>query len=114
VTSRKTSRGRAEDRGHARTAGLPDQQRRLASPHRTIDEFSVEDFEACCVSTWSVASRLQVCAAIPEENAGSIINMSSLVGSIGQEWASIYAATKGGIIASPRPWQSTKAETGCG
>ena len=41
---------------------------------------------------------------------GSIINVSSLVGTIGQEWSVTYVATKGAIIAMTKALR----ETACG
>ena len=45
---------------------------------------------------------------------GSIINMSSLVGSMGQEWATTYVTTKGQSPPSPKPWRWTKRAMACG
>src|SRR5258706_9263803 len=69
-------------------------------PHKPIDEFSVQEFrdllELNLVSIFS-ASRL----ALPylRQTRGNIINMSSLVASIGQRHATTYVATKGAITA---------------
>ena len=69
-------------------------------PHKTIDEFSVEDFrqllDTNLVSIFA-ASKL----ALPHlrKVKGNIINMSSLVGIMGQAGATTYVATKGGITA---------------
>jgi len=68
--------------------------------HHPIDEFSAEDFEDILrmnlVSYFAAAKY-----ALPHlrKTKGSIINMSSLVGDVAQEWATTYCATKGGITA---------------
>jgi NAD(P)-dependent dehydrogenase (short-subunit alcohol dehydrogenase family) len=67
-------------------------------PHRPIDEFSVEDFRALLelnLVSYFAASKF----ALPHlrKVQGNIINMSSLVGSMGQAGATTYVATKGGI-----------------
>ena len=43
---------------------------------------------------------------------GSIINMSSLVGAMGQEWATTYCATKGGITAFTKALAIDEARNG--
>jgi NAD(P)-dependent dehydrogenase (short-subunit alcohol dehydrogenase family) len=68
--------------------------------HRSIDDFSVEEFESLLrlnLVSYFAASKF----ALPylRKTNGSIINISSLVGSMGQEGASTYCATKGGITA---------------
>jgi NAD(P)-dependent dehydrogenase (short-subunit alcohol dehydrogenase family) len=69
-------------------------------PHRPIDDFSVEDFRELFelnLLNYFVACKF----ALPHLRRvrGSIINMSSLVGVMGQQLASTYCATKGGINA---------------
>ncbi|HZQ05844.1 MAG TPA: SDR family oxidoreductase [Anaerolineae bacterium] len=67
-------------------------------PHKTIDEFSIEDFRDLLnlnlVSCFAAAKY-----ALPyiRQVRGSIINMGSIVGEYGQWQATIYCATKGGI-----------------
>jgi NAD(P)-dependent dehydrogenase (short-subunit alcohol dehydrogenase family) len=69
-------------------------------PHKPIDDFSVQEFrdllELNLVSIFT-ASRF----ALPylRQTKGNIINMSSLVASIGQWHATTYVATKGAITA---------------
>ena len=68
--------------------------------HRPIDDFSIEDFEYLLrlnLVSYFAASKF----ALPylRKSKGCIINMSSLVGAMGQEWAVTYVATKGGITA---------------
>ncbi len=69
-------------------------------PHKPIDDFSVEDFRA--LLDLNLVSYFAACKlALPHLRRvqGNIINMSSLVGSMGQIGATTYVATKGGITA---------------
>jgi len=69
-------------------------------PHRPIDGYTVQEFrdllELNLVSMFVACQR-----ALPHlrKAKGSIINMSSLVGSMGQLHATTYVATKGAITA---------------
>ena len=69
-------------------------------PHLPIDDFSVEDFrrilELNLISVFA-ASKL----ALPHlrRTQGNIINIASLVGSMGQLHATTYVATKGAVVA---------------
>ena len=69
-------------------------------PARTIDELSCQDFrdllELNLVSLFAACRR-----ALPHlrRSRGNIINLSSLVGSMGQLHATTYVATKGAITA---------------
>jgi len=68
--------------------------------HRPIDGFSVEEFEE--LLRLNLVSYFAACKyALPylRKTRGSIINIGSLVGNIGQEWASTYVATKGAITS---------------
>lgn len=69
-------------------------------PHKPIDDFSVEDFRT--LLDLNLVSYFAACKfALPHlrKVKGNIINMSSLVGSMGQVGATTYVATKGGITA---------------
>jgi len=69
-------------------------------PHRTIDEFTIEEFEE--LLRVNLVSYFAGCKfALPHlrKTRGSIINMGSLVGVMGQQLATTYCATKGGISA---------------
>jgi NAD(P)-dependent dehydrogenase (short-subunit alcohol dehydrogenase family) len=69
-------------------------------PHKPIDDFSVEDFRA--LLDLNLVSIFAACKfALPHlrKVKGNIINMSSLVGIMGQLGATTYVATKGGITA---------------
>lgn len=68
-------------------------------PEHPIDEFSIEDFKN--LLQLNLVSIFMACKyALPylRKTTGNIINMSSLVGKIGQEHAATYVATKAGII----------------
>jgi len=69
-------------------------------PHEPIDDFSIQDFRD--LLELNLVSIFAACKfALPHlrQTRGNIINMSSLVGSIGQLHASTYVATKGAITA---------------
>ena len=69
-------------------------------PHQPIDAFSVDDFRS--LLDLNLVSCFAACKfALPHlrKVKGNIINMSSLVGSMGQIGATTYVATKGGITA---------------
>lgn len=82
-------------------------------PHLTIDEISVEDFKD--LLQLNLVSYFAACKfALPyiRQTKGSIINMSSLVGTIGQEYATIYVATKGGITGFSKALAVDEARNG--
>lgn len=69
-------------------------------PSLPIDEFSIDDFKD--LLQLNVVSYFAGCKfALPHlrKTHGNIINMGSLVGIIGQEYATTYCATKGAISA---------------
>lgn len=69
-------------------------------PHKPIDDFSIDKFMD--VLNTNLVSYFVACKyALPHIRKvhGSVINISSLVGNIGQEGATTYCATKGGITA---------------
>lgn len=69
-------------------------------PHKPIDDFSVQDFRD--LLELNLVSIFAACKfALPHlrRTQGNIINMSSLVGSMGQLHATTYVATKGAITA---------------
>ena len=69
-------------------------------PHRPIDDFTAEDFRD--LLELNLVSLFVACQqALPylRKTKGNIINMSSLVGSMGQLHATTYVATKGAITA---------------
>jgi NAD(P)-dependent dehydrogenase (short-subunit alcohol dehydrogenase family) len=69
-------------------------------PHKTIDEFSVEDFRSLLdLNLVSIFAACKLALPHLRKVKGNIINMSSLVGIMGQQGATTYVATKGGITA---------------
>jgi len=69
-------------------------------PHKPIDDFSVQDFRD--LLELNLVSMFAACKfALPHLRnvKGNVINMSSLVGSMGQLHATTYVATKGAITA---------------
>ena len=68
-------------------------------PHKPIDDFSVEEFRE--LLDLNLVSLFAACKfALPHlrRTRGNIINMASLVGSMGQLHATTYVATKGALI----------------
>jgi len=81
--------------------------------HRPIDGFSIEEFES--LLRLNLVSYFAACKyALPHlrQTRGSIINISSLVGNIGQEWATTYVATKGAITAMTKALAVDEARNG--
>jgi NAD(P)-dependent dehydrogenase (short-subunit alcohol dehydrogenase family) len=69
-------------------------------PHKPIDEFSIQDFRD--LIELNLISIFAACKfALPHlrKTQGNIINLSSLVGTMGQLNATTYVATKGAITA---------------
>jgi len=69
-------------------------------PHKPIDDFTVQEFRD--LLDLNLVSIFAACKfALPHlrKTKGNIINMSSLVGSMGQLHATTYVPTKGGITA---------------
>ena len=82
-------------------------------PHKPIDAFTLDDFRS--LLELNLVSVFALCqAALPHlrRTRGSIINIASLVGSMGQRWAATYAATKGAIVAFTRSLAQALAERG--
>lgn len=69
-------------------------------PHKTIDDVSVSDFlDLINLNLISVFTACKLALPYLRQVKGNIINVASLVASIGQRHAAIYVATKGAIIA---------------
>jgi NAD(P)-dependent dehydrogenase (short-subunit alcohol dehydrogenase family) len=69
-------------------------------PHKPIDDFSAQEFRD--LLELNLVSMFVACQeALPHlrKTKGNVINMSSLVGSMGQIHATTYVATKGAITA---------------
>jgi NAD(P)-dependent dehydrogenase (short-subunit alcohol dehydrogenase family) len=69
-------------------------------PHKPIDDFSIEEFrELLELNLVSVFAACKIALPFLRETKGNIINMASLVATIGQRHAPTYVATKGAITA---------------
>lgn len=82
-------------------------------PHKPIDDFSIEDFRD--LLDLNLVSIFAACKfALPHlrRTQGNIINISSLVGAMGQLHATTYVATKGAITAFTKALAIDEAEHG--
>lgn len=82
-------------------------------PHQPIDGFTIEDFRH--LLELNVVSVFTACrAALPHlrKTKGTIINIASLVGSMGQHHAATYVATKGAVIALTKALAIDEAAAG--
>jgi NAD(P)-dependent dehydrogenase (short-subunit alcohol dehydrogenase family) len=69
-------------------------------PHKPIDEFSVQELRDLLeLNLVSVFAACQYALPHLRRTRGNIINLSSLVGAIGQLGAATYVATKGAVTA---------------
>ncbi len=69
-------------------------------PHLPIDEFSIEDFRG--LLELNLVSVFTLCKfALPHlrKTGGNIINLASLVATLGQHHATTYVATKGAVLS---------------
>jgi NAD(P)-dependent dehydrogenase (short-subunit alcohol dehydrogenase family) len=82
-------------------------------PHRAIDDFSIQEFRD--LLELNLVSIFAACKfALPHlrQTQGNIINMSSLVGTMGQLHATTYVATKGAITAFTKALAIDEAKHG--
>lgn len=69
-------------------------------PHMPIDDFSIDDFRGLIdLNVISVFAASKFALPYLRQTQGSIINIASLVGSMGQSGATTYVATKGAVLA---------------
>jgi NAD(P)-dependent dehydrogenase (short-subunit alcohol dehydrogenase family) len=69
-------------------------------PHKPIDDFSVDDFQDLIdLNLKSVFSASKFALPHLRQTGGCIINIASLVATIGQRQACTYVATKGAIVS---------------
>jgi NAD(P)-dependent dehydrogenase (short-subunit alcohol dehydrogenase family) len=81
--------------------------------HSPIDGITEEDFEKVLrTNLIGVFSGCKYSLPYLRKSGGSIINMSSILGSVGQEGSSIYSATKGGIISLTKSLAIDEAKNG--
>ena len=81
--------------------------------HRPIDDFSIPEFRD--LLELNLVSVFAACKfALPHlrHTQGNIINMSSLVGAVGQIYATTYVATKGAVTAFTKALAIDEAEHG--
>src|SRR5215216_6428640 len=82
-------------------------------PHKPIDDFSIEDFSNLInLNLISVFTACKLTLPHLRETKGNIINMASLVGTIGQRYATTYVATKGAITAFTKALAIDEATNG--
>ena len=81
--------------------------------HSPIDNFSIEDFKDLLqLNLVAVFAGCKFALPHLRKTRGTIINISSLVALIGQEFASTYCATKGGVSALTRALAIDEARNG--
>ena len=82
-------------------------------PHKPIDDFSVQDFrELLDLNLVSIFAACKFALPYLRKTQGNIINLSSLVGTIGQKYATTYVATKGAITAFTKALAIDEAKHG--
>lgn len=82
-------------------------------PHKPIDDFSVQEFrELLDLNLVSIFAACKVALPHLRRTRGNIINLASLVGSMGQLHATTYVATKGAITAFTKALAIDEAEHG--
>jgi NAD(P)-dependent dehydrogenase (short-subunit alcohol dehydrogenase family) len=82
-------------------------------PHKPIDDFSVAEFRDLLeLNLISVFTASKFALPYLRQTKGNIINMSSLVASIGQRHATTYVATKGAITAFTKALAVDEAPNG--
>src|SRR6266550_4467693 len=82
-------------------------------PHKPIDNFSIQDFRDLLeLNLVSVFAACKFALPYLRKTRGNIINLSSLVGIMGQLHATTYVATKGAITAFPKALAIDEADYG--
>lgn len=82
-------------------------------PHKPIDDFSIEDFrDLLDINLVSIFAACKFALPYLRKTKGNIINMSSLVGMMGQIHAVTYVASKGAISAFTKALAIDEAEFG--
>jgi NAD(P)-dependent dehydrogenase (short-subunit alcohol dehydrogenase family) len=82
-------------------------------PHKPIDDFSVQDFRDLIeLNLVSIFTASKFALPYLRQTQGNIINMASLVASIGQRYATTYVATKGAITAFTKALAVDEAPNG--
>jgi len=82
-------------------------------PDKTIDDFSVAEFQDLLqLNLIAVFAGCKYALPYLRQTGGSIINISSLVATLGQEFATTYCATKGAVSAMTRALAVDEARNG--
>ena len=82
-------------------------------PHKPIDDFSVDDFRDLLeLNLVSIFTASKFALPYLRQTKGNIINMASLVATIGQRHATTYVATKGAITAFTKALAVDEAPNG--
>jgi NAD(P)-dependent dehydrogenase (short-subunit alcohol dehydrogenase family) len=82
-------------------------------PHKPIDDFSAEEFrDLLDLNLVSIFTASKFALPYLRQTRGNIINMASLVASIGQYQATTYVATKGAIIGFTKALAVDEATSG--
>jgi len=82
-------------------------------PHKPIDDFSVEEFrELIDLNLVSVFAACKFALPYLRQTKGNIINIASLVATIGQHYATTYVATKGAVTAFTKALAIDEAPNG--
>ena len=82
-------------------------------PHKPIDEFSLDEFRALLeLNVVSVFAACQLALPHLRKTQGNIINIASLVGTLGQHYATTYVATKGAVAAFSKALAIDEAQHG--
>jgi len=82
-------------------------------PHKPIDDFSVEEFrELIDLNLVSVFAACKFALPYLRQTKGNIINIASLVATIGQHHATTYVATKGAVAAFTKALAIDEAPNG--
>ena len=82
-------------------------------PHKPIDDFSLAEFhDLLQLNLVAVFAGCQIALPWLRQTQGSIVNISSLVATLGQEFATTYCATKGAVSAFTRALAIDEARHG--
>src|SRR5262245_37278252 len=82
-------------------------------PHKPIDEFSIDEFrELLELNLVSVFTACKLALPYLRQTKGNIINMASLVATIGQRHATTYVATKGALTSFTKALAIDEAPNG--
>lgn len=82
-------------------------------PHKPIDDFSIQEFRDLLeLNLVSIFTASKFALPYLRQTKGNIINMASLVATIGQRYATTYVATKGAITAFTKALAVDEAPNG--